>query len=468
MTFLSNLGEQLAPPQTEEEVIPFCNALLQGLLDWQERMEDSLGSETNTEPVKRENLMLRYADGTDWNPGSGPGFYYWNGSLWIALSGGVTDHGGLSGLGDNDHTQYPLKTLWDANTILKADADDTPIALTVAEQRIVGRITGGNIKALTVGELITLINTGSGLEYLPLAGGTVTGNISIGGNLEIENTNPTLWMIDTNSPLDSGDWLINTLPSTLTFRAYNEAHDAFSAWLNVIRSTFNIASVNFPEGAVTIAETLGVTGAITENGNQVINEGTANWVDLTDGGATTLHSHAGGGGDVVLIASGTASDDALLTLTGMDGTYKMYLFVGVVIVPATDGALGFLRVTQSGVVQASGGDYAWTGFTHGGGGSGPSVSNSDSEIHITGNNTMGNEGGESGSFYALIPNPANGARRKNIFGMSGFNTMSGIPINATFTGSLIADNNAIDGVSYSQSSGNITSGEFALFGLKFS
>ncbi len=97
MTFLSNLGEQLAPPQSEEEVIPFCNALLQGLLDWQERMEDSLGSETNTEPVKKENLMLRYADGTDWNPGSGPGFYYWNGSLWVAL-GGLGDDIEVSGV----------------------------------------------------------------------------------------------------------------------------------------------------------------------------------------------------------------------------------------------------------------------------------------------------------------------------------------------------------------------------------
>jgi len=42
-------------------------------------------------------------------------------------------------------------SLYDANTVLYATADDTPAALTVAEQRVVGRTTGGNIAALTLG-----------------------------------------------------------------------------------------------------------------------------------------------------------------------------------------------------------------------------------------------------------------------------------------------------------------------------
>lgn len=34
----------------------------------------------------------------------------WNGSAWVAttISGGVTDHGALTGLGDDDHSIYPL------------------------------------------------------------------------------------------------------------------------------------------------------------------------------------------------------------------------------------------------------------------------------------------------------------------------------------------------------------------------
>lgn len=45
---------------------------------------------------------------------------------------------------------------FDANTILAANADNTPLALTIAEQRIVGRITGGNIAALTGAQIKTI------------------------------------------------------------------------------------------------------------------------------------------------------------------------------------------------------------------------------------------------------------------------------------------------------------------------
>lgn len=42
------------------------------------------------------------------------------------------------------------KSTFDANTVLKADTDNTPAALTVGEQTVVGRATGGNIAALSI------------------------------------------------------------------------------------------------------------------------------------------------------------------------------------------------------------------------------------------------------------------------------------------------------------------------------
>ena len=48
-------------------------------------------------------------------------------------------------------TAYVPKTLYDAQSILAATADDTPAAVTVAEQRLVGRLTGGNIDDITIG-----------------------------------------------------------------------------------------------------------------------------------------------------------------------------------------------------------------------------------------------------------------------------------------------------------------------------
>lgn len=46
---------------------------------------------------------------------------------------------------------------YNAHTILAATTDDTPVALTVAEQTLLGRITGGNIAALTVAQIKTLL-----------------------------------------------------------------------------------------------------------------------------------------------------------------------------------------------------------------------------------------------------------------------------------------------------------------------
>lgn len=53
-----------------------------------------------------------------------------------------------------------LKSLFDANTILAANSDNTPAAVTVAEQRVVGRVTGGNITALTPAQIRSINGLG--------------------------------------------------------------------------------------------------------------------------------------------------------------------------------------------------------------------------------------------------------------------------------------------------------------------
>lgn len=54
-------------------------------------------------------------------------------------------------------TNYVAKALFDANTILAADSDNTPAALAVAEQTLVGRITSGSIDALTAAEVMGIL-----------------------------------------------------------------------------------------------------------------------------------------------------------------------------------------------------------------------------------------------------------------------------------------------------------------------
>ena len=57
-----------------------------------------------------------------------------------------------------------LKSLFDANTVLAANTNDTPAALTVNEQTIVGRKTGGNIAALSATEVRAILNVEDGAD----------------------------------------------------------------------------------------------------------------------------------------------------------------------------------------------------------------------------------------------------------------------------------------------------------------
>lgn len=54
-------------------------------------------------------------------------------------------------------TTAVLQTLFDANTMLYATTDNTPVALSIAASRIVGRKSSGDISALTASEVKTIL-----------------------------------------------------------------------------------------------------------------------------------------------------------------------------------------------------------------------------------------------------------------------------------------------------------------------
>lgn len=69
-------------------------------------------------------------------------------------------------------TDLVAKALFDANTILAANADDTPLALTVPASTFVGRKAAGNIAAMSVAEVKTLL--GSSNTFVPESRGSNT------------------------------------------------------------------------------------------------------------------------------------------------------------------------------------------------------------------------------------------------------------------------------------------------------
>lgn len=103
---------------------------------------------------------------------------------------------GVSASGTNISTSNKAvdSALFDANTILAANSDNTPAAVTVAEQTLLGRITGGNISALTLTQLSTLlgaITTGYGL----VPPGTIQNYVGAAA--------PTGWILATASTPES-------------------------------------------------------------------------------------------------------------------------------------------------------------------------------------------------------------------------------------------------------------------------
>jgi len=76
----------------------------------------------------------------------------------IKINGVVEE---LATLGDVNAGGLSTAT-FDANTILKADADDTPVALPVAPSSILGRAAAGGIAALTPAEVKTVLGIPAG------------------------------------------------------------------------------------------------------------------------------------------------------------------------------------------------------------------------------------------------------------------------------------------------------------------
>lgn len=74
-------------------------------------------------------------------------------------------------------TSLVPKSLYDANTVLAADTDDTPAAVVMGASTILARLAAGNIKAATVAEIVTLLGPllpGKQLDYAAITSDATT------------------------------------------------------------------------------------------------------------------------------------------------------------------------------------------------------------------------------------------------------------------------------------------------------
>lgn len=205
--------------------------------------------------------------------------------------------------------------------------------------------------------------------------------------------------------------------------------------------------------------------------------GTAAQVLTSNGAdAAPTFQDAGGGGGLTLIATATASASSSIDFingTGgvvIDGTYEEYLLEIIGLVPATDGTLPFIRTTTDATnFDAGGSDYQWaiTGW----GGGGTNINDDDTTAtgialvyDTAGTGQIGNAAGESFNGSVTIYDPANAS----LFTTIGFATSyvaEGAFIVTAVGGGYRASAADVDGFRVIMDSGNITSGEFKLYGV---
>jgi len=101
----------------------------------------------------------------------------------------VTDAENVAGAGAVMEVDYG------AQTILRATLDDTPTALTVGEDRIVGRQSGGNIDGLTAAQVRTIAELNGPLSPMVLSGGVITAGTNV-GTFKVEALTALLRVVD--------------------------------------------------------------------------------------------------------------------------------------------------------------------------------------------------------------------------------------------------------------------------------
>lgn len=166
------------------------------------------------------------------------------------------------------------------------------------------------------------------------------------------------------------------------------------------------------------------------------------------------------------IQSQVISNDATLDFTtGIDSTYDVYMFVLIDVIPVNDAVNLYIRVRDT-TFQSDASDYAYALTQINEAGTPTArVSAGASEIDATA--TIGSgaaETGVSGFVYVYAPSTTVGPKRLKVD--LDYIDAGGLIGNVRGSAHYQGANNAIDGVQFLFSGGNLESGTIALYGLK--
>jgi hypothetical protein len=242
-----------------------------------------------------------------------------------------------------------------------------------------------------------------------------------------------------------------------------------------------IVEADIADNAVTLAKMAGGTDgniiSFDTSGNPVaVATGTDGQV-LTSSGAGTVcafeDAAGGGGGAWNLLETQNPSNAATVDMvTTIDSTYSRYYIEITDVVPATDGVQFMARISDDGGSTWKEGatdyEYHTTQWHSASDAAIVTRSTGDSAFRLTTDTTnadMGSDGGKGGTFTVTLSNPANTALQQLVMWQGQWDTPAGSTTANSFGGGNYSTAEAIDGIQFLMSSGNVESGKFSLYGL---
>lgn len=229
--------------------------------------------------------------------------------------------------------------------------------------------------------------------------------------------------------------------------------------------TNNILRLTINDSGLTLGATTAVSGILDED-------------TMSSDSATDLATQQSikayvdtsvGSPDWELISSATASSSSAITFTGLSSTYFMYVVVMADIIPATDNTILRLRTsTDGGTTYDSGAsDYSWAAsinFVSSGDVPGVSNEGNFNDTSITLQAANGTVAGETTSGILYLFNVAGTNFTYCNYDMMATNSFGTV---ARYPGGGVRQSAAdVDAIEFTLSSGNITSGEFKLYGVR--
>lgn len=302
--------------------------------------------------------------------------------------------------------------------------------------------------------------TGVGTWYVcTTAGNWTTGPlVAVSGNFPVTFTATAA----TNVTLPTtGTVLTADSTAVLTNKTYDTAGTG-----NILK--INGTTVSAVSGSGSVALATGPTISLATGSTGVTQTAANNSTAL----ATTAYVDRGSSGaSWVLLASGTASNSATIDFTQISSTYDIYAVEAIGIVPATGAANLVMRMSIDGgsTFKAGAGDYNYSVLGLTDGAAADNAAGTNTLISITANTGTSNTASNGGvNATIFLYNLNSTTQRKFAVYSGGHFTGSG---NICFSGNGISTlaaltSSAVNAIRFLESSGNITSGVFYLYGIR--